>query len=80
MSFMCEVYYKAPPDPKKEAAMTQRVAGLGGRLSFREDPNEKGMGSVCLTFEFDSLAVATAAAEMLRQQGEHVEGPVDYGP
>ena len=38
------------------------------------------MGSVCLTYEFDNLEQAEVAAELLRQLGEYVEGPVDYGP
>lgn len=76
---MFEVYYKPPPDPKREAVLTQRVSNLGGRFSFREDPKEQRIGSVCLTYEFDDLDRAEVAAEALRQQGEHVEGPVDYG-
>jgi hypothetical protein len=35
---------------------------------------------VCLTFEFDDRTQAELAANALRQEGEHVEGPVDYGP
>jgi hypothetical protein len=76
---MFEVYYRAPEDPRKEAALTARVAGLGGRLSYREPPAEAG-GAVCLTYEFDGPGQAEVAAEALRGQGEHVEGPVDYGP
>jgi hypothetical protein len=75
---MFEVYYKPPPDPKKEAALTESVSRLGGRLSYREDPD--GIGSICLTYEFDALEQAKEAGEALRQQGEYVEGPVDYGP
>jgi len=80
MSYMFEVYYKPPPDPRREAALTQQVAQLGGRLSFREDPDEQGRGAVCLTCEFDDLSLAEVAADSLRRQGEHVEGPIDYGP
>jgi hypothetical protein len=79
MSFMLEVYYKAPADPRKEADLTQRVAGLGGRLDYREAVEGSVNGAVCLTFEFDGRADAEAAARVLREQGEHVEGPVDYG-
>jgi hypothetical protein len=79
MSYMFEVYYKPPQDPRREAALTKQVAHLGGRLSFREDPDEQGIGTVCLTYEFDDLGLAEVAADSLRQQGEHVEGPVDYG-
>jgi hypothetical protein len=77
---MFEVYYKPPPDPKKEAALAEQVSRLGGCLSYREDPDENGRGGVCLTYEFDHLDQAEVIAALLRQQGEHVEGPVDYGP
>lgn len=80
MSFMFEVFYKPPANPAKEAAVTDRVAAFGGRLDFREDADEHGLGGVCLTYEFDDLEKATKAADTLRQGGEHVEGPVDYGP
>jgi hypothetical protein len=78
MSFMFEVYYQAPADRKREARLTDQVGPFGGRLDFREEP-ESTKGTVCLTYEFDLLDRAEAAAEMLRQAGEHVEGPVDYG-
>ena len=77
---MFEVYYWPPADPAKETAVTERVAALGGRLDFREDAGEIGQGGICLTYDFDSLGAATKAADLLRQSGEHVEGPVDYGP
>ncbi|HID31559.1 MAG TPA: hypothetical protein EYP19_16370 [Desulfobacterales bacterium] len=80
MSIMFEVYYKAPPDPRKEAELTVQISRLGGHLTFRENPDEYGSASVCLTYEFDDLSLAEIAAKLLRQQGEHVEGPVDYGP
>lgn len=80
MSFMFEVYYKSPADARREATITDRIAGRGGRLSYREDSPEPGEGPICLTYEFDDLEPALKAADALRQQGEHVEGPVDYGP
>jgi hypothetical protein len=80
MSFMFEVYYKPPADPMKEAALTKRVTSLGGRLDYREDAQEHGLGGVCLTYEFDDFEMAAKAVDELRQVGEHVEGPVDYGP
>jgi hypothetical protein len=46
MSFMFEVYYKAPADSNREAALTQRVSRFGGRLDFREEPREHGVRSV----------------------------------
>jgi hypothetical protein len=79
MSFMFEMYYQPPPDPHKETMATQYVAGFGGRLSHREEAHEDSRGCVCLTFEFDDRDQAEVAAATLREQGEHVEGPVDYG-
>jgi hypothetical protein len=80
MSYMFEVFYRPPADPPREAALTARVARLGGRLDYREAPAEGQPGGICLTFEFEDLGRARAAAETLRALGEHVEGPVDYGP
>lgn len=80
MSTMFEVYYRAPADPSREAALAERVSGLGGRLDYREGPDEGGPDAVCLTFEFNDPGRAREAADSLRRQGEHVEGPVDYGP
>ena len=79
MSYMFEVYYRSPVDPDREADLTQRVTALGGRLDYREPPQGDENGSICLTFEFDRGDEAETAARVLRQQGEHVEGPVDYG-
>jgi hypothetical protein len=76
MSFIFEVYYKAPANPAKETALANRVLPFGGRLDYREDATSQT--GVCLTFEFDSHEKAVAAAEVLRQLGEHVEGPMDY--
>jgi hypothetical protein len=76
---MFEVYYRSPADSRKEATLTARVANLGGRLSYREGP-ENSAENVCLTYEFDGQDQAEVAAEALRAQGEHVEGPADYGP
>lgn len=79
MSFMFEVLYKAPPDLRREAAISGRVGQFGGRLTYREEPDAGGTGPVCLTYEFSDLSVARQAASCLRQEGEHVEGPTDYG-
>jgi hypothetical protein len=80
MSFMFEVFYKPPANPAKEAKVTDQVAALGGRLDYREDADDHGLGGICLTYEFDDLEIARRAADALRQLGEHVEGPVNYGP
>jgi hypothetical protein len=77
MSYMFEVLYKPPPDPRREVVIAKRAETFGGRLTYREEP--EAAGPVCLTFEFNDLAVAQEAATLLRSQGEHVEGPMDYG-
>ncbi len=76
---MLEVYYRPPADAEREAALTAQVMRLGGKLTFREPPPEDASGGVCLTYEFDDWNQAGLAAAALRGQGEHVEGPVDYG-
>jgi hypothetical protein len=78
MSFVFEVYYRAPADVGKETGLTNQVRALGGRLDYREELCN-GADSICLTFEFDDLRSARLAADRLREQGEHVEGPGDYG-
>lgn len=79
MSVMFEVLYKSPPDPRREAVLSERIGEFGGRLTYREDPDVVGVGPVTLTFEFDGFQEAQEAASRLRSQGEHVEGPMDYG-
>lgn len=79
MSYMFEVYYKPPVDPKKENAILERVSQLGGRLDYREEPKSEPHGSICLTYEFEDYERAAAAVDCLQQQGEYVEGPQDYG-
>lgn len=80
MSFMFEVYYLPPVDPAREEALHGQVARFGGRLDFREVPEPHENLGICLTYEFQELAQAEEAAEFLRHHGEHVEGPVSYGP
>ena len=75
MTWAFDLYYKPPASPAKEEMLTQRVKALGGRFDFREEPAGTG---VCLTYEFDDSHKAEYAAGLLRQQGEHVEGPYDY--
>jgi len=79
MSVMLEVSYKAPFDKNREVALSEKLSRMGGRLTFREEsPGTEG-GPVCLTFEFDVADRAQEAADRLRSQGEHVDGPMDYG-
>ncbi len=79
MSVMFEALYKSPADSRREAAISERVGEFGGRLTYREEPDLGGVGPVCLTYEFDGFPQAQEAASRLRSQGEHVEGPMDYG-
>ncbi len=79
MSFMFEVLYKSPSDILREADISESVSHFGGCLTAREEPDNEGVGPVCLTFEFKDRGVAEEAASCLRSRGVHVEGPVDYG-
>ena len=79
MSAMFEVLYKSPANSGREAVISERVGKFGGRLTYREEPDLAGVGPVCLTYEFSDLGIAREAATTLRSQGEHVEGPSDYG-
>ena len=79
MSVMFEVMYKPPSDPRREAVISERVGRFGGRLTYREEPQVAGEGPVCLTYEFEASQQADEAASDLKSQGEHVEGPMEYG-
>ena len=79
MTYMFEVLYRAPADHAREDGLTRRVAEYGGRLDYREDPDTLGRQTVVLTYEFDALDAAEAAADALRGSGEHIEGPGAYG-
>jgi hypothetical protein len=74
MSWAFDLYYEPPANRTKEETLTQRVGSLGGRFDYREE-----RAGICLTYEFDDEVRAEQAAELLREQGEHVEGPYDYG-
>lgn len=78
MSTLFEVLYRAPGGPAREARLAAAVRPLAGELTFREPP-AGGSGPVTLTFEYRDRASAEAAAALFRAQGEHVEGPGDYG-
>ena len=77
MSHMFELYYRAPADAAREAALTTQIERLGGSLTYRESPERPGQ-PVVLTYEFPDLERAEIAAGALRDRGEHVEGPVCY--
>ena len=47
MSSMFAVYHKPPHSPRREAVLTKQVSHLGGRLSFREEPEVQERGAVC---------------------------------
>ena len=79
MSVMFEVLYRSPSDPQREEVISEHVGQFGGRLTYREEPDVVGAGPVCLTYEFNNYQEAQEAASRLRSQGEHVEGPMDYG-
>jgi hypothetical protein len=80
MSVMFEVYYHKPRDLAHEASLTSQVEALGGRLDYWEESGITGGESFCLTYEFQEWSRADRAVEILRQQGERVEGPSEYGP
>jgi len=77
MTVMFEVYYRSPADECRERDLAALVETLGGRLDCRE-PAERVDGPIVLTYEFDDRSRAEEAARILRDRGEHVEGPQDY--
>jgi hypothetical protein len=73
---MVEVMYRKPVNSARELAITSCISNFDGQITFREaDTGE----TVCLTIEFPSYETAEAATSKLRESGEHVEGPMDYG-
>jgi len=79
VTWMFDLYYLAPTDPAREVRITHAAGGHGGRLDYREAPETTGSHNVCLTYEFDTLSDAEAAAQQLRSFGEYIEGPYQYG-
>jgi hypothetical protein len=77
MSFMFELYYRAPEDKAREARIIADVVASGGSLDYRE-PADRDGGPICLTFDFESRTQAEAVAAALQSRGEHVEGVYDY--
>lgn len=79
MSFMLEVYYPAPTDHERESRIRAAAGRYAGELTFREESSGWPSTSICLTYEFSDCESAENAAILLRGNGEHVEGPSDYG-
>jgi hypothetical protein len=73
---MIEVQYRKPADPDRERAIWACVSNYDGEVMYREDDSTE---SICLTVEFPSWETAQDASSKLRESGEHVEGPMDYG-
>ena len=65
MSYMFEVYYRAPVDSKREAMLEKEIAKFGGSLTHREHPTGTEALSCCLTFEFDKIEQAESAAKIV---------------
>jgi hypothetical protein len=80
MSIMIEVLYHSPHDLEKETRIATALKALGGHLTCREEPGTDSWAqAICLTYEFAERHSAEAGANQLRNLGEHVEGPMDYG-
>ena len=77
MTFMFEVYCGPDTDAERQQWMTEEVAKFGGWFDCREEPTEYVRG-VVLTYEFNDEESASNAANYLRTQGYHVEGPGTY--
>lgn len=80
MSIMLEILYHSPHDPERETRIAATLNSFGGCLTYREEPATDSLArTVCLTYEFAERDSAETAANQLRNLGEHVEGPMDYG-
>ena len=80
MTYMIEIYYKAPPDEGREARVGAVLRPFGAVLDDRSAPTDGVVGPIVLTYEFASAELAVAGAKAARALGEHVEGPQRYGP
>ncbi len=76
MSVMIEVYYKKPECVEREREISSCAFKYNGKVTSRESCNSE---SVCLTIEFPDWKNAEDASSKLRESGEYVEGPMDYG-
>lgn len=77
MTYMFDVYYKAPTNDTLEARLLEEVIRFGGKFDYRDLPREH-TGAVCVSYEFNDLSSAECAASCLRELGYHVEGPGEY--
>ncbi len=74
MSSMFAVDDNPPHNPSREAGLTKQVSRLGGRLSFREEPEVQERGAVCVTDAFAEIVRAEKAADALRRQESMLQG------
>lgn len=80
MSYAFELYYAGPEDEAHNQRLLTSVQPFGGRLTFREPAeSQTHSDATCLTFEFANHHDADAAAKALRELGQHIEGPFEYG-
>ena len=77
MSFMFEIFYNLHRCGEGKQLVTREVTAAGGQKLITEKSQQGAPGG--LTFEFDEMDCAQRAAAKLREQGEYIEGPVDYG-
>lgn len=75
MSYMFEIYSKPPRYPRREAVLTEQVSHFGGRLSFREGPDEQALGGVCLTYDLLLHPIAGQLLQVLRVDLETTQRP-----
>jgi hypothetical protein len=76
MSVKIEVIYGKPSNCEREREIAACASRFGGVVTFREDDTAD---SICLTIEFADREAAERAISKIRDSGEHVEGPADYG-
>ena len=79
MSVMIEVRYRRPVDEQREIGIVNRSKQFGGVVTCRELPDKLLSEAICLTIEFSDYTSAKSAADSLRDAGENIDGPMDYG-
>jgi hypothetical protein len=73
-----DVYYRPPRTHSRETELTKQVGALGGCFHYWYEGDAPEAKYICLTYGFDDRAAGEVAAEFLRRQGWHVEGPTAY--